>query len=165
MLPSKSCPVLLALAVAGCSNVDVERSGWVLGTFSDTPANYSSLALASVIQYEFREDGTLALSAVGCGGDQEELIREYQWRTDGDLRVIVEIPAPENIVIQEWVITQGEECNTLRIDQIQEGRSLDGPLLWRGAVCMGKLPPCEDGKQCASCMTTWCDEPPPECEE
>jgi hypothetical protein len=156
---------MLALAVSGCSKVDVERSGWVLGTFSDTPANYSSLALLGVTQYEFREDGTLALSAVGCGGAPKELIREYQWRTDGDLRVIVEIPAPENTVFQEWVVTQGEECNTLQIDQIQDGRSISGPLLWRGAVCMSKLPPCEAGHECASCTTVWCDEPPPDCEE
>jgi hypothetical protein len=88
--------------------------------------------------------------------------REYRWRRDGDEQVIVDIPEGENAVFEQWIITRGEECNTLQVDQIQDGDSKGGPTWWRGAVCMRELPPC-GGIECPSCETVWCNEPPRAC--
>jgi len=163
---SKSCRALLAaLVVVGCSSEVEGTSDWMLGTFSDTNVNDSTAGLASLTRYEFREDGTLALTGVThCAENRLGTPREYRWRRDGDEQVIVEIPESENAVFQSWVITRGGECNTLQVDQIQDGEPKGGPRLWRGAVCMQDLPPC-DGVECPSCETVWCDEPPPACSE
>jgi hypothetical protein len=95
---------------------------------------------------------------------RDRLIHEYTWRRAGDSQVVVDIPAPENSFVQAWIITPGEDCNTLQVDEVQDGQSRGGPTLWRGALCMKKLPPC-DSVECPSCETVWCDEPPAACEE
>ena len=165
---SEACRLLLlALAVAGCSSEAESTSDWMLGTFSNSSLRAPTYgAVPSVAHYEFREDGTLAVSVLlGCGTNQAELLHEYKWWRDGDSQVIVEIPPPENEVFQAWIITRGEDCNTLQVHQIQHGDPVGGPTLHRGKVCPGDLPPCkEEYVECYSCGTVWCDEPPPACE-
>ncbi len=157
--------LLPTLLLVGCSSEVEGTSDWMLGTFSNTRVNDQSIGLASLGRYEFRENGTLVLLGIThCAENREELVQEYRWRRDGDSQVIVEVPEPENTVFQTWVVTLGKDCNTLKVDQIQDGESRGGFTLWRGAVCMQDLPPC-DGVECPSCETVWCDEPPPACSE
>jgi hypothetical protein len=167
VLPNKACrPLLLALAVTACEpEVEVEStSDWMLGTFSNTYPRNSTIGLTSVGHYEFRADGTLRVIALtGCEANSEEPIHEYTWRRAGDSRVIVDVAAPETPSVQAWIVTQGEDCNTLQVDEVQDGQLRDGPTLWRGALCMKTLPPC-GSVECPSCETVWCDEAPAACE-
>jgi hypothetical protein len=157
---------LLAVALSGCSKVEADaESDWMLGTFSARYPGDSTIGLASVGHYEFLEDGTLKeVAVVGCQANQEEPVREYKWRRDGDQRVIVDVPPPDNEVFQSWIIIPGEDCNSVQVHMIQDDEVEATITLWRGAVCLWELPPCEAGS-CPSCVTDWCDEPPPACEE
>jgi hypothetical protein len=136
----------------------------MLGTFSTRGVPHRSVGLTSLGHYIFHEDGTLEEIAItGCEENQEELLQVYEWSRAGDALVIVDMP--DGDTFEEWLVTLGDTCNTLEVDQIQDGESSGGFPLTRGAVCMKELPPCPEGTSCDSCETVWCDEPPPPCGE
>ncbi len=169
MLLRKSARFALAvLAMAGARAVvacgpAAGTSDWMLGTFSDTKIKQEAYGLG---HDEFHEDGRLVLiNVTRCGENVREQVLEYEWRRDGDSHVIVELNGPEGGVDQ-WLISAGETCETLKVEEVVDGEAFFGFTLWRGAVCMELLPPCTPEQvERPGCKTVWCDGPPPECEE
>lgn len=162
--------VLLSLA-AGCGPAVEEKgdSDWMLGTFSDSFTGGHVLSVDHVEHYEFREDGTLTVTQlVGCASNVVDSVLEYEWRRDGDSKVIVDVPDPEGEFFQRWVVSPGFDCHSLRVNKIQVDAIQYGVdeerRLSRGTLCMMELPPC-GSPECATCGATRCDEPPPACEE
>jgi hypothetical protein len=156
--------LVLALAATGCGSEVTEPNDWMLGAFSSRNVKDRSPGLSALGQYHFREDGTLTLLAItNCAENREKLMEEYTWSRAGSSLVLVDMP--EGAIHEEWRVTLGETCNTMQVNPIQDGE-VDGRFtLWRGAVCMKELPPCEEGYECETCETAWCDEPPPPCDE
>jgi len=155
--------LLLVATACGPESKDKDDTDWILGVFSNRDVGDSSLGLDGVGRYNFREDGTLSIGGVSeCEKNIETVTDEYEWSRESDDLVVVSVP--EDSIFEEWRVTPGSDCNSVRVDQIQDGEARVSYGLTRGAVCMKELPPCPEGTSCEDCETVWCDEPPPPCE-
>lgn len=159
--------LLAGSSTLACGPEAVEHGDWMLGTFSLTGAEH--VVTGSTTRYVIHEDQVLELVDIhGCGANREELVDEYPWKhNEGDSIDVYEPGGGryDFMGVQAWRLRETDDCNRLEVEEIRDGRVVGELPFFRGAICMEDLPPCEPGRECDSCKTVWCDEPPAPCDE
>lgn len=154
-------PLALLTVLLACGPETHDKDAWMVGTFSSRDLGHRSVGVEPVTHYEFRDDGSLVVTAVlTCPSSEETPVDEFEWTSSEDDLIKVELPEDEPL--DGWRFAPGSECG-LELDRVQDDRVVGTEQLTRGAVCLRDLPPCPEGSECDACETVWCDDAPPSC--
>ncbi len=156
--------LLAALGCVGCGPTarspsdSLEVENWLLGTFSSQEPPKFTMS-DYVLRMTFEADGTVSSQAVGhTGRSVDEALRMWEARSDDE----VEVFANEEESFQGFLVSRGEDCNTIEVRKVTSNGSVFSPGPWyRGEVCVREEAPDSH----SAYELYWCDEPPPECDE
>lgn len=155
---------LLTLAVPLALSCGPDSGGdWGIGIYSDYTAGGQGLT-SSVLHYDVRPDGTVLISSVDIDNvETDQAMRTWVRRDEFTIDIL--FPDAGEGGIEAWRLTP-DTCERVNVTWISGGELGLETGLYRGAVCVERLPPCPDpGIECDSAKTVWCEGVTPPCEE
>lgn len=155
---------LLTLAVPLALSCGPDSGGdWGIGIYSDYTAGSKGL-IPSVAHYDVRADGTVVFSFVDTD-DVETVVETRTWVRRDEFTIDILFPEAGEGATEAWRLTP-DTCERVNVTWIKGGEPSLETGLYRGAVCVERLPPCPDpGIECDSAKTVWCEGVTPPCEE